>query len=87
MKDLTKSGGGGKSAVRQVKGPGMNLGLKKPRKNYIAKPKPYKQSKALKDAEKVGKGKSSSYLSDLGGGGNVQAMGSGKGKNSLAKLR
>ena len=81
MKDLTKSGGG-RSAVRQVKGPGMNLGLKKPRKNYIAKPKPYVQSRELKAAEKAGK--ASSYLPDIGGAGNVQAMKSGKGKTSLA---
>ena len=39
-----------KAAVRQIKGPGMNLGLKKPRINYIPKPKPYKQSKAVTDA-------------------------------------
>jgi hypothetical protein len=66
-----------KPAVRQIKGPGMNLGLKKPRKNYIPKPQPYKQSKAMKDAmstepssylpnspvgKKPRKGKTPSYL-------------------------
>lgn len=50
-----------KPAVRQTKGPGMNLGLKKPRKNFIAKPQPFKQSKAMKDALKTDTG---SYLPD-----------------------
>jgi hypothetical protein len=39
-----------KAAVRQIKGPGMNLGIKKPRMNYIPKPKPYKQPLAIKQA-------------------------------------
>lgn len=77
MKDLTKSAGGRK-AVRQVKGPGMNLGLKKPRKGYIPKPKPYKTPRELKP--KTSSGKASSYLPDLGGAGSVQAMKRGKGK-------
>ena len=81
MKDFTKSSGA-KSAVRQKRGPGMNLGLKKPRKNFIPEPKPYVQPRALKAATKVGK--ASSYLSDLDGAGSVQAMKSGKGKSSLA---
>lgn len=65
-----------KPAIRQVKGPGMNLGLKKPRKGYIPKPKPYKPSKEAKAAMatesgsylpggqrgKPKKGKSPSYL-------------------------
>ncbi len=39
MKDYSKSATSGKPAVRQVKGPGMNLGLKKRHKQ--AKPKPF----------------------------------------------
>lgn len=39
-----------KSIVRQMRGPGENLGLKKPRKGYIPKPKPYAPSKAMKQA-------------------------------------
>ena len=39
MKDYSKSSSSGKPAVRQVKGPGMNLGLKKRHKQ--AKPKPF----------------------------------------------
>lgn len=39
-KDYTKSTSSGlKPAVRQFRGPGMNLGLKKPRRGYIPKPK------------------------------------------------
>ncbi|MGI9137159.1 MAG: hypothetical protein ACR2JS_08925 [Candidatus Nanopelagicales bacterium] len=82
MKDYTKSSGS-KSAVRQVKGPGMNLGLKKPRKNYIPKPKPYKPSREMKDA--MSGGKASSYLPKFEEGGSVQAMDSGKGKQLSCK--
>lgn len=39
MKDYSKSALSGKPAVRQVKGPGMNLGLKK--RHKPAKPKPF----------------------------------------------
>lgn len=81
MKDFTKTSGV-KSMVRQKRGPGMNLGLKKPRKNYIPEPKPYVQPRALKAAMKIGK--TSSYLPDDGMTGSVQAMKSGKGKSSLA---
>lgn len=77
MKDFTKSPGR-KNAVRQVRGPGMNLGLKKPRKGYIPKPKPYKKPRELKSTSSGGK--ASSYLPDLGGPGSVQAMKRGKGK-------
>ena len=77
MKDYTKSSGR-KNAVTQIKGPGMNLGLKKPRKGYIPKPKPYKTPRELKP--KTSSGKASSYLPDLGGAGSVQAMKRGKGK-------
>ena len=49
-----------KSAVRQMRGPGMNLGLKKPRKK-AADPKPYVQSRAMKKATKAD---APSYLPD-----------------------
>lgn len=38
-----------KAAVRQKRGPGMNLGLKKPRKKP-AEPKPYTPSREMKRA-------------------------------------
>lgn len=57
-------------AVRQKRGPGMNLGLKKPRKNFIAKPKPYKPSREMKDALKA---ESVSYLPPEGKGGKTRA--------------
>lgn len=38
-----------KPAVRQKRGPGMNLGLKKPRKKP-AEPKPYTPSREMKQA-------------------------------------
>lgn len=67
-----------KPAVRQTKGPGMNRGLKKPRK-VPAAPKP------IADAKMPGMGKAStpaSYLpvQGLAKGGKVQAMKNGKGK-------
>ena len=74
MKDYSK---GPKSAVRQMRGPGMNLGLKKPRKNTIPKPKPYKPSREMKAAlsfgmgSKSGKGKTGSYLPNFEEGGSV----------------
>jgi hypothetical protein len=87
MKDFTKSRGM-KSAVRQVKGPGMNLGMKKPRKSYIPKPKPYKPSRAMKEAvggsSSSGK-KASSYLPKFQEDGNAQTMVSGKGKQLSCK--
>jgi len=73
----------GKSAVRQVKGPGMNEGMKKPRKNHIPKPKPYKPSREMKAALKDGN--TSSYLPAFKEGGSVQAMESGKGKQLSCK--
>jgi len=54
-----------KAAVRQIRGPGMNLGLKKPRVNFIAKPKPYKQPMAIKKAMES---TPSSYLSPSSAG-------------------
>lgn len=67
-----------KPMVRQIKGPGMNRGMSKPRK-IAAQPKP------IADAKMSGMGKasnSSSYLpvQGLAKGGKVQAMTSGKGK-------
>ncbi len=55
-----------KAAVRQMRGPGMNLGLKKPRFGFT-EPKPYVPSKATKAAlqdggKGVSKGASNSYL-------------------------
>jgi len=89
MKNLSGSPrGSGKSAVRQVKGPGMNEGMKKPRKNGFPKPKPYKPSKAMKSANSMGgssAASSSSYLPAFRDGGSVQAMASGKGKRSTCK--
>lgn len=49
-----------KPAVRQMRGPGMNLGLKKPRKK-MAEPKDYPKPKLLKASAGT-----SSYLPDLG---------------------
>lgn len=74
---------GGKKAVRQTKGLGMNEGMKKPRKNTFPKPKPYKQSREMKAA--TSGGKTSSYLPNFKEGGSVQAMDSGKGKRSSCK--
>lgn len=65
MKDFSKSSGM-KSAVRQKRGPGMNLGLKKPRKNTFPKVEPYQPSKAMKKAQKVVSG---SYLPPFAAGG------------------
>lgn len=48
-----------KPAVRQMRGPGMNLGLKKPRAGF-KKPEPYVQSRELKAATKGSK--TTSYL-------------------------
>lgn len=58
-----------KAAVRQVRGPGMNLGLKKPRKKP-AEPKPYAPSRAMKAAMK---GDPVSYLPPEGKGGKPRA--------------
>lgn len=66
---------GVKPAVRQIKGPGMNKGLKKPHK--MAQPEEYKPPRAKKGSAAQG-----SYLPEqmLKHGGKVQAMKSGKGK-------
>lgn len=83
MPNLSGTPRAGKSSVRQVKGPGMNQGMKKPRKNFIPKPKPYKMSKELKTS--TAGGKASSYLPSFEEGGSVQAMDSGKGKQLSCK--
>lgn len=57
MKDFSKTATSGKPAVRQVKGPGMNLGLKK--RHKLAKPKPFKDPTKGKSR---GKGKGPSFL-------------------------
>lgn len=59
MKNLTRSPrGGAKSAVKQVKGPGMNEGLKKPRRSP-GKPKDYSTPRKPKGPAFTG-----SYLPD-----------------------
>ena len=59
-KDYTKTSSGSvKGGVKQLKGPGMNLGLKKPRKNQIAKPKDYSAPRIAKGPAFTG-----SYLPD-----------------------
>ena len=58
-----------KPAVRQMRGPGMNLGLKKPRKKP-AEPKPYTPSRELKAAMK---GDPVSYLPPEGKAGKPRA--------------
>lgn len=64
-KDYTKTSSRSRPAVRQFKGPGMNLGLKKPRKGYIPVPKDYSKPRSKKSAAST-----SSYLPDtLGLGG------------------
>ncbi len=52
MKDYSKSSSSGKPAVRQVKGPGMNLGLKK--RHKLAKPKPFVDPTKKKGSKKKG---------------------------------
>lgn len=58
---------GGKPAVRQMRGPGMNLGLKKPRHGYIKKPVEHSTPKVLRDNSAVD---TASYLpAQTSGGG------------------
>jgi hypothetical protein len=54
MKDFSKSAISGKPAIRQVKGPGMNLGLKK--RHKPAKPKPFVDRTKKKSKAKGAKG-------------------------------
>jgi hypothetical protein len=62
--------------VRQMRGPGMNLGLKKPRHGYIKKPKEYTPSKELRGNTMVDTG---SYLpADKPEGGKRPRAGSSK---------
>lgn len=68
-----------KPAVRQMRGPGMNLGLKKPRKGYIPKPKPYKPSREMKDALAAD---TVSYLPTEGKGGKPRAPKTPRGRRS-----
>jgi len=56
-------------AIKQMRGPGMNLGLKKPRKKP-AEPKPYAPSRELKAAMKADP---VSYLPPEGKGGKTRA--------------
>lgn len=68
-----------KSFVKQVKGPGMNRGMKKPRKKP-AQPKEFTPPSYEKNTKAT---ETSSYLSDqlFAKGGKVQAMRNGKGKH------
>lgn len=50
MKDYSKSASSGKPAVRQVRGPGMNLGLKK--RHKLAKPAPFRDPTAKRSGGK-----------------------------------
>lgn len=72
-----------KPAVRQMRGPGMNKGLKKPRHGQVKKPEPLKKSRSSTSAESGSssgsssgqrkdykKNSSSSYLSKTVWGGN-----------------
>lgn len=62
MKDYTKtSRTGARSAVRQVKGPGMNMGMKKPRR-VPGQPKDYGKPASQKMAK--GPAFTGSYLPD-----------------------
>ena len=69
-----------KAAVRQMRGPGMNLGLKKPRKK-MAEPKPYTPSREQKAALKD---KPASYLPPEGKGGKPRAPKPAKGRKGKA---
>jgi hypothetical protein len=69
MKNMAKTPRTGIApAVRQTKGPGMNLGLKKPRIGYIPKPKKYATPKDMKLGALA---KTTSYLPTLAGGGKI----------------
>jgi len=69
MKNMAKTPRTGSTpAVRQMRGPGMNLGLKKPRIGYIPKPKNYATPKDMKLGAPA---KPTSYLPTLAGGGKV----------------
>lgn len=75
-----------KPAVRQTRGPGMNLGLKKPRKGYIPQPKPFKGETAADIAAKEGKGKTTSLLPPDSGMKKPRAPRSPGGKSISSKL-
>jgi hypothetical protein len=62
-KDFSKSFSSGKPAVRQIRGPGMNLGLKK--RHKLGKPKPFHGAAISKTfGAQGGKGKSGTKTSD-----------------------
>ena len=67
-------------AIKQMRGPGMNLGLKKPRKKP-AEPKPYTPSREMKAATKD---KPVSYLPPEGKGGKPRAPKTPKGGRGKA---
>lgn len=67
---------GGSSAIKQMRGPGENLGLKKPRIGAIPKPKliappPMGVGTGAGMGSPPGMGASGSYLPKLAGGGKV----------------
>jgi hypothetical protein len=72
-----------KTAVKQTRGPGMNLGLKKPRKKP-AEPKPYTPSRAMKAASKADP---VSYLPPEGKGGKPRAPRAAKSPKSKAPFK
>ena len=72
-----------KTVVKQTRGPGMNLGLKKPRKKP-AEPKPYTPSRAMKAARK---GDPVSYLPPEGKGGKTPAPKTPKGRKSKSPFK
>ena len=72
-----------KSAVKQMRGPGMNLGLKKPRKKP-AEPKPFTPSREQKAAMKS---KPTSYLPPEGKGGKPRAPKAAKAPKGKAPFK
>ena len=72
-----------KASVRQMRGPGMNRGLKKPRKKP-AEPEPYTPSREQKAATKV---KSVSYLPPEGKGGKPRPPKAPKAPRSKAPFK
>lgn len=68
MKNMVKPPRSGEPAVRQTRGPGMNLGLKKPR---VGKFPNTKKFVTPKDMRLGAPAKKTSYLPTLAGGGKV----------------
>lgn len=68
-------------AIRQTRGPGMNKGMKKPRKK-MKEPEPYVPP-LEKKAEKASGAATSSYLPGLGAGGKPRRTRRGKTPSSM----